>query len=109
MIENIAKRVGFGFRPDESLPTDPAQWIEEQLDLDAQYAGVRVAASTSPVEPWPADLKLPLKEIYKRSFEYNRLYDQYTKKASQYSIQELLDIQRTWIHENEVFWRDETR
>ena len=109
MIENIARRVGFGFRPDESLPTDPAQWIEEQLDLDAEYAGVRVAASSSPIETWPADFKLPLKEIYKRSFEYNRLYDQYTKKASQYSIQELLDIRRTWMHENEVFWRDETR
>lgn len=109
MIENLIRRIGFGLRPEERVPTDIGLWIDEQLDLDAQYLGVEFARPGAPISKWPDTFKLSLKEIYKRSSEYNRLYDQYTKKASQYSMQELLDIRRTWIHENEVFWRDETR
>ena len=109
MNENTIRKIGFGFRPEETFPSNLTNWIEEQLSLDGGFAGVKKANKSSPIETWPNNFKLSLKEIYRRSFEYNKLYDYYTQKASNYSMQELLSIRRKWLHENEVFWRDETR
>ena len=109
LMQTIARRIGFGFRPEENIPNTVGDWLEEQLTFDAQYKGVATAGPNSKVSQWPEELKLDVKEIYKRVFEYNRLYDKYTSQKGKYTIQELLSLRRDWIHANEVFWQDETR
>ena len=90
MMQTIARRIGFGFRPEENIPNTVSDWLDEQLTFDAQYKGVAKAGPNSKVSKWPEELKLDISEIYNRVFEYNRLYDKYTRQKGKYTIQELL-------------------
>ena len=52
-VEALARKVGFGFRPDEKVPTDPVQWIDEQLQLSRSFQGISSLSDSGKVGEWP--------------------------------------------------------
>ena len=64
-----ARKVGFGFGPNELLPTDVESWNNSQLT--SNFKSVGVAKRYSDVEIWPQEYNFSFEDRLRRAGEYN--------------------------------------
>jgi uncharacterized protein (DUF1800 family) len=107
-IVRFARKVGFGFRPDEDFPSDPFNWIDSQLAEPRYYRGIASLASPTIVSEWPSSFNLTLKD------RFNIAWDHRTKIRELEGDKSLsADMIKTKRREYELNhlpnWHDETR
>lgn len=93
-IHQFSRKVGFGFRPDESIPSDPYQWIDQQLKEPRRYVGIASLKTPNQVEQWPEEYSL---DIYER---FNLAWNQ---RAKEIELNERKDLTADQI--SEAFWK----
>ena len=61
----FVRKLGFGLRPEEKFPTDPVNWVINQMDSVPDAVGIRTIVSESKPEivAWPSTLEWPLKGV----------------------------------------------
>ena len=73
-VEALARKVGFGFRPDEKVPNDPVQWIDDQLQLSRSFQGISSLSDSGKVGEWPQKFLMNVEERTDLYFDYWEMY-----------------------------------
>ena len=107
-VEALARKVGFGFRPDEKVPTDPVQWINDQLQLPRSFQGISSLSDPGQIGEWPRHFLKNVKERTDLYFDYWEMHKDVRKDNSLDSGARKAKMNQ-WLDDNVPFRHDETR
>jgi uncharacterized protein (DUF1800 family) len=69
LIRRFAQKVGFGFRPEEKIPSDPLTWIDDQLKEKRRFLGIASLEKSNVIEAWPEQYFLTIEERFNRAWQ----------------------------------------
>ena len=107
-VEALARKIGFGFRPDEEVPTDPVQWIDDQLQLPRSFQGISSLSDPGRTGEWPLKFLKNVKERTDLYFDYWEMYKSVRADNSLDAGSRKSKVNQ-WLDDNVPFRHDETR
>lgn len=107
-VLKFAKKVGFGFRPDEAIPSDAESWIDAQLAEPRRFLGIASLKNPSRVETWPAHHLLNIHERFDRAWDH-RAKEIELNDNPKLTAREIEDAFRAFNLQTLPTWHDETR